>query len=42
MSDTDGSRFVGIYQSGKVWQGTEYDKDGNVIATYSEGVRDPE
>jgi len=36
---SDGARRVGEFKDRKLWEGTEYDKDGNVIATYSEGVR---
>ena len=34
----DGSKYVGEWKDGNPWKGTEYDKDGNVIGTYSEGV----
>ena len=34
----DGSTYVGEWKEHYEWEGTEYDKDGNVIATYSEGV----
>jgi len=36
---SDGSKYVGELRDGKPWKGTEYDKDGNVTATYSGGVR---
>ena len=29
----------GIYKEDRFWEGTETDKDGNVTATYSEGVK---
>ena len=32
------STYVGEWKDGEVWEGTETDKDGNVTATYSEGV----
>ena len=35
----DGSTYVGEYKDAEEWQGTEYDKDGNVTATYSKGVK---
>ena len=38
----DGSKFVGEYKNGKRWTGTEYDGDGNVTATFAEGVRQSE
>ena len=34
----DGRKYVGEWKDGDPWQGKEYDKDGKVIATYSEGV----
>ena len=34
----DGGKYVGEYKDGKRWEGTKYDKDGNVTFTYSEGV----
>ena len=34
----DGSTYVGEWKEHYEWEGTEYDKDGTVIATYSEGV----
>ena len=34
----DGQRYVGEWKNGDPWEGTQYDKDGNVIVTYSEGV----
>ena len=36
---TNGSKCVGEWKDGKPWEGTKYDKDGNVTATYSEGVK---
>ena len=34
----DGTKYVGEWKDEDKWQGTQYDKDGNVTATYSEGV----
>ena len=34
-----GEKYVGKFKDTEIWEGTEYDKDGNVTATYSEGVR---
>ena len=34
----DGNKYVGEWKDGKRWKGTQCDKDGNVIATYSEGA----
>ena len=33
-----GSKYVGEFKDGNPWKGTECDKDGTVITTYSEGV----
>ena len=38
LTFADGSKYVGEWKDGNPWKGTEYDKDGNVNATYSEGV----
>ena len=38
-TNPDGSKYVGEWNYDTPWKGTEYDKDGNVTATYSEGVR---
>mgnify|MGYP001301870685 CR=1 FL=1 len=38
FTSSDGSKFVGETKEGRAWNGTYYE-DGNVIATYSEGVR---
>ena len=35
----DGAKYVGEWKDDNPWNGTEYDKDGNVTATWSEGVR---
>ena len=34
----DGDEYVGEWRDGKPWKGTEYDKDRNVNATFSDGV----
>ena len=34
----DGSKYVGEQKDDYPWNGTEYDKDGNVTATYLEGL----
>ena len=45
MTYEDGSSFEGewggddVEERGNKWEGTETDKDGNVTATYSEGVK---
>ena len=31
--------FVGFFKDGMHWAGKDYDEDGNVVATYSEGIR---
>jgi endonuclease YncB( thermonuclease family) len=35
----DGSRFIGKYKTGARWTGTEYDKDGNITATFLDRIR---
>jgi len=35
----DGSKFVGESKEDRAWNGTHYDKDGNAIITFSEGVQ---
>ena len=39
LTTPDGSAYVGEWKDGNRWQGTEYDKDANVTATYLEGIR---
>ena len=34
----DGSKFVGEWKDGNSWNGNEYDEEGNVTATFSDGV----
>ena len=33
-----GEKYVGEWKDGNPWKGTEYDKDGNVTATWTDGV----
>ena len=35
----NGAKYVGKHKDGNPWNGIEYDKDGNEVATYSEGIR---
>ena len=35
---SDGRKYVGEYKDHESWNGTVYDKDGNVTGTWSEGV----
>ena len=37
--DFDGSKYVGEWKDHDEWQGIKYDKDGNVTATWLDGVR---
>ena len=39
--EAGGVRYVGYIMNGAPWEGTEYDRDGNITATYSSGVRKP-
>jgi hypothetical protein len=41
MTWADGRKYVGEWKDGWEWAGTYYDKDGNVIATSSEGIEKP-
>lgn len=36
-----GNKYVGEFRDGEIWLGVKYDNDGNVLATYSDGVRNP-
>jgi hypothetical protein len=38
MTAPDGAKYVGEWNDDNPWSGTEYDEDGNDIATYSEGI----
>ena len=33
----DGRKYVGEYKDGKTWNGTGYDKNGNIIRTWVNG-----
>ena len=35
---SDGGKFVGEYRDGKVWNGTHYEKDGNILFRYDNGI----
>jgi uncharacterized protein RhaS with RHS repeats len=35
----DGRKYVGEWKNGNRWLGMEYDKDGNITATYLDGTR---
>ena len=39
LTRKNGVKYVGEWKNRKEWEGTYYDKDGNVIATFSEGVK---
>jgi len=34
-----GDKYVGEWKNGEKWNGTQYDKDGNIIKKYVNGVR---
>ena len=38
LSLVDGSKLEGEFKDDELWNGSETDKDGNVTATYSDGV----
>ena len=35
---TDGTKFVGEYKDGSGWNGTTYDKNGNILRKWVNGV----
>jgi hypothetical protein len=35
----DGSKSLGIWKDGKLFQGQVWDKEGNVLETYEKGVK---
>jgi len=37
FSWSDGSKYVGEFKDGKKWNGTYYDKDGNIIGKFVNG-----
>ena len=38
----DGGKYVGEWKDNNLWNGTEYDNDGKVVATWSKGVEKEE
>ena len=36
---SDGRKYVGEFKDGKIWNGTVYDKYGNIIDNYLKGVK---
>jgi len=36
---TNGWKYFGSWKNGEIWNGTEYDKDGNIIYRWVEGKR---
>ena len=39
LISTNGWKYFGNWESGKIWNGTEYDKDGNIIYSWVEGKK---
>jgi len=39
FSFLDGTKYVGEWKDDDPWNGADYDEDGNVTATYTDGVR---
>ena len=39
LTTDDGYKYVGGWNDGNQWNGTEYDKDGNVTGTFADGVK---
>ena len=38
---SNGARFDGVFRKGKKWWGTEFDKRGKIVASFSDGKRHP-
>ena len=38
LTGPNGDKYVGEFKDGNRWDGTKYDKDGNVTATWLDGV----
>ena len=36
---SDGTKYVGKFSDGIIWNGIEYDKDGNIIGKYVNGKK---
>ena len=36
---SDGEKYVGEFKDGKRWNGTMYDKEGNIIGKWWNGVK---
>ena len=36
---SDGSKYVGEYKDGEEWNGTVYDKNGNIVVKFVDGFR---
>ena len=39
MTFPDGRKYVGEYKNGEVWNGIVYDKNGNIIGNWVNGVK---
>ena len=39
LISTNGWKYFGSWKNGEIWNGTEYDKDGNIIYMWVEGKR---
>ena len=39
LISTNGWKYFGSWKSGEIWNGTEYDKDGNIIYRWVNGKR---
>ena len=39
LISTNGWKYFGSWKNGEIWNGTEYDKDGNIIYRWVEGKR---
>jgi len=39
LISTNGWKYFGSWKNGEIWNGTEYDKDGNIIYRWVNGKR---
>ena len=39
MTLKNGNKYVGEYKDGETWEGTEYDKDENIIGEWVNGEK---
>ena len=35
----DGTKYVGEFKNGRAWNGTHYDKEGNILVKFVNGIK---